>query len=301
MNVAKAMSVFVEIANLGSFSAAARSLGISTTAASRQIAELEAWLGAALFHRTTRRLSLTEEGDRHLGDCRQVVEAVERIRAGARSATSRPFGLLKVTAPVFLAKECVAPMIPDFLDAHAGLQLELHAIDRFVHLVDEGFDVALRVGRLADSTLVAKRLCDIPLVVAASKSYLDRHGTPKHPKDLRDHNCIVDHVAAFRNQWPMRESGSRKNIAVSGNVSVNNGEVARDLAECGVGICLLPQFFVRRQLEGGALIEVLKDQVDRKVGLYVTYPKTRHLSPRIRVFVDFVSSYFQHVTQDYSV
>lgn len=289
------MSVFVEVTKQGSFAAAARSLGISTTSVSRQVIELEAWLGVPLLRRTTRKLSLTEEGAHHLNECQAVIEDVERIHNHANDSLMQPTGTLKVTAPVFLAKECIRQLLPGFLIAHPEVTVELSAVDRMVDLVDEGFDVAIRIGDLPDSSLVARGLGYAPLVVIGSPHYLATNGTPKTPTELGKYNCIVDTVASFNNRWPMKQHGKRRSVAVSGNVTVNNGEIARDLARQGVGLALLPRFFVIDQLENGELTEVLKGKVDSKIGVYIVYPNNRHLSPKVRAFIDFVVEYFDHL------
>ncbi|MEM7101399.1 MAG: LysR family transcriptional regulator [Pseudomonadota bacterium] len=288
----KSMSVFVEVASKGSFAAAARSLTLSTTSVSRHVIELENWLGVTLFLRTTRKLSLTEEGAYYLNECQNVINDVEQIRTTANQALVQPSGTLRITAPVFLAKECVQRVFPEFLAAFPELNIELSAVDRFVDLVDEGLDVALRVGNLPDSSLIAKGLGDVRLVIIGSPSYLSSAGKPKSPIDLKNHNCIVDTIAIFKNRWPMKVGGKRRNVVVSGNVTVNNGEIARDLAAQGVGLALLPEFFVLDQLKQGDLVEVLRGKVDSQVGFYAVYPQSRHVTPKVRAFVDFISDYF---------
>ncbi|MEM8561830.1 MAG: LysR family transcriptional regulator [Pseudomonadota bacterium] len=289
------MSVFAEVAKQGSFASAARALKLSTTSVSRQVSELETWLGVTLMRRTTRKLSLTDEGSYYLSECQQVVDDIARIRATAQDAPIEPSGTLRLTAPAFVVKECIQPIIPDFLRAYPGVRVELSTADRFIDLVEEGFDLALRVGDLPDSSLVARRLGDIQLVVIAAPDYIACSGKPKTPADLKGHNCIVDTVASFGNRWPMKHRGKRQKIAVEGNVTVNNGEVARNLATQGIGLALLPHFFVANQLASGELLEVLKGQVDNQVGFYVIYPHSRHITPRVRAFIDFIVDYFEQM------
>ncbi|MEM9621896.1 MAG: LysR family transcriptional regulator [Pseudomonadota bacterium] len=295
MDVVKSMKVFAEVARQGGFASAARTLNSSTSSVSRQVIELERWLGVALFKRTTRALSLTEEGAYYLSECQKVVDDVARIQDMANEALTQPTGTLRVTASVFLAKECIQRLLPGFLQAFPDITVELSALDRFVDLVDEGFDLAVRVGYLPDSSLVARRLGDVRLVVAASPDYCRERGTPKSPADLKDHNCIVDTVASFNNRWPMTRHGRRQNVSVGGNVTVNNGEIARDLAVQGIGLVLLPQFFVLDQIKHGQLVEVLEGQVDSNVGMYVVYPQSRHLAPKVRAFVDCLVEYFEQL------
>lgn len=297
MDIFKSMRVFTEVAKQGGFAPAARSMGLSTSSVSRQVIELEEWLRVALFRRTTRKLSLTEEGVYYLNECQNVLNDVEHIHNTANEALTRPTGTLRLTAPVFFAKECLHNLIPDFLNSFPDLKLEISALDRFVDLVDEGFDLALRIGELPDSTLVARHLGDIHLVIVASPDYLKLKGDPGGLVELKAHNCIVDTIASFNNRWPIRSSNSIKNVTVSGNVTVNNGEIARNLAMGGMGLALLPHFFVRNQLINGELVEVLKDQVDSKAGIYAIYPQNRHLAPKVRAFIDYVVDYFDQHNQ----
>ncbi|MEO0425084.1 MAG: LysR family transcriptional regulator [Pseudomonadota bacterium] len=287
------MTVFTQVAKDGGFATAARSLELSTSAVSRHVMELETWLGVDLLQRTTRKLSLTQEGSDYLAACQGVLEAVERIRLDAREANTEPSGTLRLTAPVFLASACIRQALPAFLKAHPKISVELHAADRFVDLIEEGFDIALRVGDLPDSSLVARGLGEVRLVIVASPEYLRTRGEPHAPADLDHHNCIVDRAATFGNRWPVRDGeGKRANTGVSGNIAVNNGELARDLALQDIGLALLPEFFVSRELELGHLKEVLRGYVDSAIGLYLLYPKGRHVSPRVRAFIDFLVDYF---------
>lgn len=287
------MRVFVAVARQERFAAAARSLDLSTSSVSRHLMELEAWLGISLLRRTTRRLSLTEDGARFLAECERIVDDVERLRASAQNSLEQPSGTLRLTAPLFLAKHSTQHVIPDFLETHPNVKVELKALDRFVDLVDEGFDLALRVGDLPDSTLIARGLGNVDLQILASPSYLAARGLPETPKDLKNHNCIVDSAASFLNRWPMKSGGKRQAITVSGNITVNNGEIARDLARQGLGLALLPHFFATEQLQTGELVEVLEGQVDSSIGLFIVYPQSRHQAPKVRSFVEHVIQHFE--------
>ena len=295
MDVLKSMRVYVEVARQGSFAPAARALGLSTTSVSRQVVDLESWLGVTLIHRTTRALSLSEEGAFYLKECERVLDDVAQIKTSANDALKQPRGTLRLTAPVFVIKECVQNLLPGFLDSFPELQVELSALDRFVDLVDEGFDLALRIGELPDSSLIARKLGDVPLVAVGSPEYLAKRGAPTDAADLKTHNCIVDTVASFSNRWPITRGGTRKGITVSGNIVVNNGEIARNLAEQDVGLALLPEFFVRNQLAQGTLISVLEGQVDSQVGFFAVYPQNRHLTPKVRAFIDYVVDYMDRI------
>ncbi|MEM7563142.1 MAG: LysR family transcriptional regulator [Pseudomonadota bacterium] len=291
------MNAFVEVAKHGGFAAAARSTGISTSSINRQVIELETWLGITLFQRTTRKLSLTQEGSNYLIECQNVLDGVARIENMADKDLAQPAGTLRVTAPVFFAKECLHHLVPDFLNHYPEIKIEISAADRFVDLIDEGFDLALRIGDLDDSTLVARRLGVTRLVIVASPGYLKTKGTPKQIGEIKNHNCIVDSVAHFKNKWPLNGAATSRQVSVAGNVTVNNGEVARNLAMAGTGLTLLPHFFVRNQLEHGELVEILADQVHSHTGIFAVYPQNRYLRPKVRVFIDHVASHFAQMDQ----
>ncbi|MEM9529942.1 MAG: LysR family transcriptional regulator [Pseudomonadota bacterium] len=296
MDVIKSMTAFREVVRRRGFAPAARSLGLSTSSVSRQVIELEGWLGIGLLQRTTRSVSLTEEGAYYLSECQRVLRDVEQLKSTANETLSQPVGTLRLTAPVFLAKECIRRVLPEFLLAFPRIDVELFAVDRFVDLIDEGYDLALRVGDLPDSSHIARGLGQFRLIVVASPRYLASEGTPMTIGQLKDHNCIVDTVASFANRWPMKRDGKRQKIAVSGNVTVNNGEIARDLAVQGLGLTILPEFFVLDQLDSGELVEVLSGQVESSIGLFAVYPQSRHTTPRVREFIDFCAQYFDRRT-----
>lgn len=293
MDLIKAITVFSEVAKQESFAGAARALGLSTTSVSRQVIDLEAWLEVGLLHRTTRKLSLTEEGAYYLDELRKVLDDIDRVRATAHETVRHPSGTLRLTAPPFVVKECIQPVLPGFLEAHKNVGVELTAIDRFVDLVEEGFDLALRIGDLPDSSMIARKLGDTELVIIGSPTYLKAGRKPKTPADLAKHNCIVDTVATFNNRWPIKRVDKRQHVTVQGNVAVNSGEIARDLAVHGAGLALLPRFFVNKQLENGELVEVLKGQVDGTVGFYAVYPQSRHVAPKVRAFIDYVVDFLR--------
>ena len=299
MNVLKAMTVFSEVAKQGGFAPAARSLSLSTSAVSRQVIEFERWLGVELFQRTTRRLSITEEGARYLDRCQKVIDDVDGIKKMASDALAAPAGTLRLTAPVFLAKDYLQHLLPGFLNAYPGVTVALTAVDRFADLVDEGFDLALRIGELPDSTLVARRLIDVDLAIVASPGYLAAHGAPRTPADLRKHNCIIDTVATYHNRWPMKSGKKRQPITVNGNIMVNSGELARNMAIAGMGLTLVPRLFVLRHLHNEQLVPVLEGHIDYKAGLYAVYPRSRHLTPKVRCFIDYMVAHLDQLQGRY--
>ena len=295
MNVTKAMTAFSEVAKQGGFAPAARALSLSTSAVSRRIIELEQWLGVELFQRTTRKLSITEEGARYLDRCRRVIDEVDTIKRMASDALAAPAGTLRLTAPVFLAKDYLQHLLPGYLNSYPQVKVSLTAVDRFVDLVGEGFDLALRIGELSDSTLVIRRLIEVDLAIVASPEYLAAHGAPETTADLKKHNCIIDAVATYNNRWPMKSGKKRQPITVNGNITVNSGEIARNMAIAGMGLTLLPRLFVLEHLHNEQLISVLEGHIDHKAGLYAMYPQTRHPTPKVRCFIDYMVAHLDQL------
>jgi DNA-binding transcriptional LysR family regulator len=293
MNTLRAMEVFDAVATNEGFAAAARALNISTTAVSRYVQEFEDWVGAEVFRRTTRRISLTEAGNSVLPACRQILAEVAAIPIDRQSETS-PRGSVRITAPVFIARRVLGPLATPFLNNYPDVELDVVALDRGVDLVKEGFDLSIRIGALADSTLISRKLRAIELVLVASPDYLVRRGSPQCVKDLQDHNCIIDTVPGYRDRWPVRDESSKRDIRVTGNVTANNGEIAELLALSGAGIALLPDFFVVENLRDGRLVRLLEDAQSPEFGMYLLYPQTRHLPTQVRAFIDFLVG---HVAQ----
>ncbi len=294
MDVFKGMTIFVEVAKQKGFAPAARALNLSTSAVSRHVIDLENWLGVQLFHRTTRKLSLTEDGSIYLDRCQQVIVDVDDIKLIATESQAEPQGTLRITAPVFFAKACLQELLPNYLERFPKVSIELNAVDRFVDLVDEGFDLAFRAGELSDSTLVARRIMDIELTVVASPVYLQAHGSPATVEDLKSHNCLIDTVARYANRWPVVDGKKTKSVAVNGNVRVNNGEIVRSLAVAGAGIALLPRFFVAKDIHESRLVSLLADSIEFNAGLFAVYPQRKFVSKPVRNFIDFVVDYLSN-------
>lgn len=287
MDVLKGMTIFAEVAKQQGFAPAARALNLSTSAVSRYVIDLEAWLGVQLLQRTTRKLSLTADGAMYLERCQQVLADVDDIKNMAGNARTEPRGVLKITAPVFLAKDALQELLPGYLNTYPEVSIELVAADRFVDLVAEGFDLAIRAGQLADSTLVARRLMDVKLALVASPAYLAANGSPASVAEFKTHNCLVDTVAKYGDRWPIGD-GSNVRPLVQGNVRTNSGEIVRALAVAGHGIALLPKFMVMKELNDGRLVSLLGGDIDTGAGLYAVYPQRRHVSATVRSFIDYL-------------
>ncbi len=294
MNTLRAMEVFDAVATNKGFAPAARALNISTTAVSRYVQEFEDWVGAEVFRRTTRKISLTEAGNSILPVCRRILTDVAAIPINGQSETS-PRGSVRITAPVFIARRVLGPLVTPFLNNYPDVELDVVALDRGVDLVKEGFDLSIRIGALGDSTLVSRKLRDIELVLVASPDYLDRRGSPQCVKDLKDHNCIIDTVPGYRDRWPIKDESSKRDVRITGNVTANNGEIAELLALSGAGIALLPDFFVVENVRDGRLVRLLQHAESPELGMYLLYPQTRHLPTQVRAFIDFLVGHIAQI------
>lgn len=199
-----------------------------------------------------------------------------------------PQGRINVTAPVFMGRRFLGPLLPAFLEKYPGIQISLQLIDRYVNLIDEGFDVAIRIAKTTDANLVSRKLGDMRMVLVACPAYLEEKGTPASVEDLRNHNCIVDTVADYRERWPLVEHGKPARIRVPHNLDINNGELVREMALAGLGIALLPDFFIIQDLREKKLVAVLENAVNRTSTISAVYPYGRYLSSNVHVFVDYL-------------
>jgi DNA-binding transcriptional LysR family regulator len=289
------MAVFARVVAAGSFSAAARDLGISTAVVSRRIAALEARLGIRLLYRTTRRIALTDEGANYHESVLRILQEIEEAEAAASAGRAEPRGVLKVAMPASFGHRHIAPLVPKFARKYPKVELALQLSDRPVAIIEEGFDLAIRIEELADSSLAARKLAPNRRVVCASPEYLRKHGAPRTPSDLGQHNCLMaiwDHE--FSTSWDYREpSGKRGAVRVRGHYACDNWEVLRDWALAGLGIALKSTWDVRDHLEDGTLVPVLPGYTfGTDVGIYAVYPHRRHLPAKTRVFIDFLADSF---------
>lgn len=286
-----AIPVFVAVADNGSFAAAARKLGITKSAVSKRIGGLEAHLGAQLFHRSTRSISLTEAGEIYLAHAVQALGSAQEAEDAVAALQGDPVGHLKVSAPMSFGQLHVAPAIPEFLRLHPGITLELSMDDRFVDLVDSGMDLALRAGSLPDSALIARKLAPIHSVIVAAPAYLDRAGAPLHPQDLMDHDCL--HYAYSRDPLEWKFIGDDGEIAVrtKGRFRVNNSEALCTTLVAGLGIGRLPTFIAGAHLAAGQLQRVLPDFLMPEQALYAVFPERQHVPAKVRAFVEYFANY----------
>lgn len=284
------MQIFVAVVEAGSITAAAERLDLAKSAVSRRLAELEADLGVSLIQRTTRRLNLTESGRAYYARCVAILADVDEAEAEVSQAHGALRGRLKVALPQAFGLLHLAPLIQTFMKQHPDVQLELDFNDRQVDLMQEGFDLAIRIATLADSSLIARRLITIPHRVGASPAYLARRGTPRTAADLAHHDCLVYGNARDPDLWSHHApDGQAGQVRVPVRLAASSGEFLLQAALADEGLVLLPVFYVHAALRSGQLVEVLSDHRWPEPAAYALYPPTRHLSARARAFIDFLA------------
>jgi DNA-binding transcriptional LysR family regulator len=288
----QSMAVFVRVAEQGSFSLAAHQMGLSKSAVSKHVAALEEHLGVRLLNRTTRRLVLTEVGSVYRDHCARVVQEVEEADLAASEHSLTPRGRLKVNAPVTFGFLHLGPLVPEFLASHPAIRLELTLNDRVVDLLEEGFDLAVRIGRLADSSLIARRLATTGFVCAAAPAYLARTGTPAEPGDLAHHNCLRYTYRPQPEGWSFSRGGEQVTVRIGGNLEANNGDALRAAARAGLGIVYLPDFIAAADVASGALVRLLAGWEAPQLPIHAVFPPQRHPSAKLRAFVDFLAAHF---------
>jgi DNA-binding transcriptional LysR family regulator len=287
------MGIFARVAEAKGFSAAARRLGISKSVVSKEVAKLEKSLGARLLNRTTRQLSLTEVGAAFYEHCARIVQEAEAAVLLVDRLHASPRGVLKCTAPVAFATLHIAAALPEFLVRFPEVHVDMTVGDRVFDLAEEGFDVAIRIARDLPSNMVARKLAPIQQVVCGTPAYFEKHGVPRVPQDLTRHNCIVYTHATPDSFWRFRSPEGEIAVPVTGNLRLNDDEVIWQAVLGGVGVSLLPTFTVGRDLQAGRLQAVLADYTPADRHLYALYLPNRHLSAKVRAFIDFLVERFE--------
>ena len=282
------IEAFVEVVRRGSFAHAARHLGVSSSHVSRLVARLETQLGTQLLYRTTRRLTLTDAGQVYFEHCGQLFDGFQEALAAISDFQQSPTGVLKLTCATTFGERFIAPLVNDFLDRHPQLSVQLDFTNRRVDIVDEGFDVAIRTGALPDSSLIARKLCARREYVVGSAGYFQRHARPHTLGELGRHNCLRGSAS----QWSFDVDGQHRHLKVQGNWQGNSGVALLDAARKGLGLVQLPDYYVEADLESGALVSVLAQYACTHTAVWVVYPRHRHLSPKVRQFVDFLVASF---------
>jgi DNA-binding transcriptional LysR family regulator len=281
------LRVFVSVADLSGFAQAGRRLGISPAQVSKLIARLEDRLNSRLFNRTTRDVSLTDEGRALQSRARALVEEYDQLERSAQE-TAKPRGLLKLSAPISFGMQLGRTLL-DFARAYPDVGLDVSFTDRHVNLVEEGYDAAVRISSLADSSLIARKLASVQAVTIAAPKYLAERGTPRVPADLRAHEAILDLNRADSHTWEFGTGSKRLNVRVSGRLRFSNPYIAMAAARAGFGITRVPDFVAEDNLKNGSLVRLLeKYEPAAPVTMYVVYPHARHLASKVRAFVDFL-------------
>ncbi|WP_271407746.1 LysR family transcriptional regulator [Pseudomonas sp. Q1-7] len=292
MNLFEDMRVFVVVVETGGFSAAAQRLNIAKSVVSRRMSALERHLECRLFNRTTRRLSLTETGLEYFEHAQRILRDLAEAEEATRGLQRELRGRLRLAAPMSFGLKHLSPALNEFMRAHPGLEVELDLNDRYVDLVNEGYDLTLRIGRLPDSTLVARELGPCPHAVCASPAYLAEQGIPEVPDDLRKHQCLGYKNRASSSQWQFLMGREWRSVVVRPRLIANNGEVLVQAAVDGLGLVSLPRFLLEESLASGALVEVLRDFPLPSSQIYAVCPPGRRLPAKVRALIDFLVERF---------
>ena len=296
MDRLKAMESFVAVATRGSLTAAAKAEGVAPALIGRRLDALEARLGVKLMLRTTRRITLTHEGSAYLEDCQRLLADLSNAEASVSAGGIKASGHLRITAPAGFGRRHVAPLVPPFRSLHPEVTISLNLSDRVVDLAGEGFDCAVRVGDLPDSSLVSVRLADNRRLCVATPSYLQRRGTPAVPADLVRHDCLVLSSDASQTRgWAFSVQGEVQHVRLSGPLDCSDGQVLHDWCLAGYGIAWRSTWEVQAQIATGALVEVLQDFAAPPNGIYAVFSQRKHLPLRLRLWIDFLKDHYGHV------
>ena len=287
------MRTFAAVVDAGSFVQAADALDISKAAVSRHVADLEQRLGVRLLQRTTRKLSLTEEGRAFYGRCKNLLGELEDAEAEITSKSVQASGLVKINVPVSFGILHLAPLWPAFMAKHPKVSLDVTTSDRMVDLVEEGYDMAVRIARLPSSSLVSRKLASTRLILCASPTYLKKHAKPQHPADLADHAVLSYTLLVMGEQWEFDGPEGSVTVAVNPVLRTNSGDTCRAAALAHQGVILQPSFIVGEDLRKGTLVELMPHYRSLEFGIYAIYPSRRHVAPKVRTLIDYLASAMQ--------
>jgi DNA-binding transcriptional LysR family regulator len=288
------MRCFVRVADRRSFSAVALELGLTQSSVSKQIAALEKQLGARLLHRSTHELCLTNEGEMFLRRARDILDAVDEAESELHERRTQPDGVLRVSCPLSFGQFQIVPRVRAFQEQYPRLRIELLMSDAYIDLVRDGVDVAVRIGDLADSSLIARRLGTTMRAVVGTPDYFERHGTPQHLTDLRQHNCIVYTRALPQDHWPFQDSDGRAHpLRVDGSLRVDSYVGLHAAVLSGLGIALAPTWLFPDELKNRTVVAVLRNHATPQQAIHAVYPSRRYTSPKLRAFIDFFREEFE--------
>ena len=301
MDTIDGMRVFARVVELGSISAAARQLGISAALASKYIGQLEQRLAVRLLNRTTRTLSPTDVGRAYYAGCMPILSDFDDLVESVTFQQTAPSGVLRVAGSRAFGEDLLVAAVGEFLSQYPEIRVELTLDERMVDIIAEGFDLAIRVAKLGDSTMIARRLAAYPYFVCATPEYLTRAGTPQRPEDLADHTCIVNRAVTPTSQWAFRIDGRDALISVAGRADVNTARATATLVRDGHGIGLCLYSTVQEDLAAGRLIRLLREFEASDRNVYAVYPHSRLLSAKVRLFVEFLRQQFRYLRADEGV
>lgn len=293
MDKLTSMLVFSKVAKAGSFAAAAKELGLSRAMATKHVMQLENGLGIRLLNRTTRNLNLTEVGAVYLERCRQILDDMEEMELAVTRLQTEPRGLLKVCATPFFGSYHLAPAIGAYMEVYPDVHVELSLQTGSIDLIEEGYDLAIQLDELQDSSLIARSLGTSQRVVCGSPAYFSRHGVPRTPEELRQHNCLINMSMAPRDHWQFNITGGETTvIKVGGTMQANVADALRIAALSGLGLVILPTYMVGQDIRRNRLQAVLTEYVPAPLEIHAVYPHRKHLSAKVRTFVDFLHERF---------
>jgi DNA-binding transcriptional LysR family regulator len=288
MDILVSMKVFAMVVEAGSFAAAADRLDMSRAMTSKHVSSLEDHLGTRLLNRTTRRLSITESGNVYYQRCVQILSDVLEAEQIAGNLSATPRGILKITMPLAYGLHRLGPVIAAYADQYPEVKLDISLSERKVDLIDEGFDLAIRIGALPESGLIARKLAIDRTVMCASPAYLKRRGVPRKPEDLTAHACLGYTYTNSGDEWRLHSNGQEQPVAINAIIKADNGDILRLAALSGAGLIFQPLFVVGEDIQAGRLVQVLAEYASRELGIYAIYPSRKHLSAKVRTFVDFL-------------
>jgi len=302
MDTLDGIKTVIAVVETGSFTAASERLGMSKALVSKYIGEVEDSLGVRLLNRSTRRLALTEAGQRYYDSALPLLEEFEEMVDSVTGEQSSPRGLLRISVPVTFGEMSLAPLIPKFLNQYPDIGVDLQLSDKMIDMLEEGVDVVIRIGSVDDSSLIAKHIQTLPLVLCASPDYIKSHGCPEQPEDLSkenaQHQCIVDSNFRIGKHWPIIcPNNITTSVEVSSRSMANSPRAVKEIALAGGGIGMIPRFIVQDALDDGRLEEILPTYRTLEFGLFAIYPHRRYLSRKVRCFIDFLVAEFAEHTQ----
>ena len=290
------MQTFASVVDAGSFVRAAESLDMSKAAVSRYVADLEERLGVRLLHRTTRKLSLTEEGRAFHVRCKVLLGELEEAESEITASSAQASGLVKINVPVTFGIMYLAPLWSDFMAANPRVTLDVTLSDRVVDLVEEGYDLAVRIGSLPNSSLISRKLASTRMVLCASPAYLKKHGHPKHPADIAEHTVLAYSLLAMGDHWELEGPPGKVKVLVHPVMRTNSGDTCRAAALKHQGIILQPSFLVEEDLRSGALVEFMPQYRSAEFGIYAVYPSRQYVSAKVRLLIEFLAKALGNAT-----